>query len=169
MGAKQQGATETQGRWLTIPRSLCFVVNGDSVLLMKRAPHKRIFPNQYNGLGGHIERGEDPKTGAIREIQEECGLKVQDAHLVAIHHVDARDSVGILLFVFVAESDSRDIFSDNAEGTLHWIPICDVGSYDLVEDLFFILPKYLEHVGKSPLFAHVSYDEQDLIVMQYAD
>ncbi|MEL6271862.1 MAG: hypothetical protein AAFR22_18795, partial [Chloroflexota bacterium] len=51
MGAKEQGADATQGRWLVIPRTLCFVLNGDDVLLMKRAAHRRVFPNRYNGAG----------------------------------------------------------------------------------------------------------------------
>src|SRR5262245_52850594 len=71
MGAVEQGANATQNRWLTIPRTLCFVLNGNDVLLMKRAPHKRVFPNRYNGVGGHIERDEDPLASARREIKEE--------------------------------------------------------------------------------------------------
>ena len=55
MSASEQGADATAGRWLTIPRTLCFVMNGSDVLLMKRSPHKKIFPNRYNGVGGHIE------------------------------------------------------------------------------------------------------------------
>ncbi|PJF37889.1 MAG: hypothetical protein CUN55_19790, partial [Phototrophicales bacterium] len=62
MGANEQGANVTSGRWLTIPRTLCFIFNGDDVLLMKRSPHRRVFPNCYNGVGGHIERDEDPYT-----------------------------------------------------------------------------------------------------------
>ena len=67
MGAKQQGADATQDRWLVIPRTLSFVMNGDDMLLMKRAPHKRVFPNQYNGLGGHIERNEDTRRRSPRD------------------------------------------------------------------------------------------------------
>ena len=72
MGAKEQGAIPNQ-RWQVIPRTLCFVTHHDQILLMRRAPHKRVFPSHYNGLGGHIERDEDPRQGAIREIKEETG------------------------------------------------------------------------------------------------
>src|SRR4030095_8613577 len=89
MGANQQGANATQGRWLTIPRTLCFVTNGDDVLLMRRAPHKRVFPNQYNGVGGHIERDEDVYASAKREILEETGLQVDNLRLRAIYNIDA--------------------------------------------------------------------------------
>ncbi len=120
MGAQEQGANAVENRWLTIPRTLCFVLNGDDVLLMKRAAHKRVFPNRYNGVGGHIERDEDPLTSARREIKEETGLDVRDVRLRAVYNIDAGEATGIMLFVFTAVSDRRDVCA-NREGTLHWV------------------------------------------------
>jgi 8-oxo-dGTP diphosphatase len=167
MGAKEQGADATQGRWLTIPRTLCFVLNGDDILLMKRAAHKRVFPNRYNGVGGHIERDEDPYTSARREIHEETGLNVAKMDLRAIHNIDTGEATGIMLFVFVAVSTSRDV-SANGEGTLHWIPRNEVLNLDLVEDLPYILPRVLDDRAVTD-FVHVSYDADDQIVMRFAE
>ena len=108
MGAQQQGADATSGRWLVMPRTLSFILNGDDVLLMKRAGHRRVFPNQYNGLGGHIEPFEDPASGAIREIVEESGLEVHSLRLRSIHNIDVGEETGILLFVYTAISESRE-------------------------------------------------------------
>ena len=169
MGANQQGADATQNRWLTIPRTLCFVLNGSDILLMKRAPHKRVFPNRYNGVGGHIERYEDPLTSARREIFEETGLSVHDLRLCAIYNIDAGASTGIVLFVFIAQSESRDVIA-NDEGTLHWIPQANLLEYDLVEDLPIILPRILAmDTSTDPFFVHVSYDKNDQIQMFFAD
>jgi 8-oxo-dGTP diphosphatase len=168
MGAEGQGATATHGRWLVIPRTLCFVVSGEEILLMKRAPHKRVFPNQYNGLGGHLERDEDPYSGAKREILEESGIDVDTLNLVAIHHIDTADANGILLFVFVGTTTQTQVVSDGAEGTLEWVKIDSLANYDLVEDLPMILPRYLQ-IPAQPHFVHVSYDAQDQIVMRYAE
>lgn len=168
LGAKQQGANATQGRWLVIPRTLSFVLYGQDVLLMKRAAHKRVFPNQYNGLGGHIEAGEDPYTSALREIKEESDLNVVDLKMVAVHHINTGDENGIMLFVFVGRALSPDFVSDEREGTLHWVPIADVQSYDLVEDLYHILPAYLEASDVVPRFAYVTYDNRDQIQLRYA-
>jgi len=168
MGANEQGANATQGRWLTIPRTLCFVTNSEDVLLMRRAPHKRVFPNQYNGVGGHIERGEDIYACARREILEETGLHVDNLHLRAVYNIDAGEETGIILFVFTGVSRSREVTS-NDEGTLHWIPKQGVTQFDLVEDLPVILPRILD-MGDSdaPLFVHVSYDQDDCIQMRFA-
>lgn len=168
MGANDQGANLTEGRWLTIPRTLCFVTNSNDVLLMKRAAHKRVFPNRYNGVGGHIERNEDPLSGARREIHEETGLQVRDLRLRAVYNIDTKAETGITLFVFTAVSDSRE-FTANNEGTLHWIAKNTVLEYDLVEDLPTILPRILDmNVDDTPLFVHVSYDGADRIQMRFA-
>lgn len=170
MGAEQQEADATEGRWLVIPRTLSFIFNQNDVLLMKRSPHKRVFPNQYNGLGGHIERNEDPYSAALREIQEECGLPVRHLTLRAVHQVDTARSTGILLFVFTAETDERVPPVTSDEGTLHWIPLNSLAEVDLVEDLPLMLPQLAAARGSSDLrFAHVSYDAHDQIVMRYAE
>jgi 8-oxo-dGTP diphosphatase len=169
MGAVQQGAGEIHNRWLTIPRTLCFVRHKNELLLMKRAAHKRVFPNQYNGLGGHIERNEDPYTSAKREILEESGLQVHSVRLRAVYHIDTRQNNGIILFVFTAISHQQECNADMSEGTLHWIPIDQLYQYDLVEDLPLILPRILSMPDTDPpFFVHVSYDEQDQIQMRFA-
>lgn len=168
MGAGEQGAGATEGRWLTIARTLCFVCNGEDVLLMKRGPHKRVFPNRYNGVGGHIERDEDPLVSAKREILEETGLHVRDLRLRAVHQIDTGEVTGIMLFVFTAWSDSRETV-EGPEGTLHWVRREDATALDLVEDLPEVLPRVLALKDDSPpLFAHVSYDANDQIVLRYA-
>lgn len=164
MSAKEQGADATQNRWLVIPRTLCFVMSGDDVLLMKRAPTRRVFPNRYNGVGGHIEHDETPEEGAKREILEETGLHIEKVRLCGIHNIDAGEKTGILLFVFLAYTTEREIIGDEREGTLHWIHKDAVQSLDLVEDLPQILPYILSMSPQSPpYFAHVSYDDQDQI------
>jgi 8-oxo-dGTP diphosphatase len=168
MGATQQGADATNKRWLTIARTLCFVRNGADILLMKRAPHRRIFPNKYNGLGGHIERSEDPLTGVRREVLEESGLEVHNLRLCSIHNIDAGQDTGIMLFVYTAISNHREFVDESCEGTLEWIPINQLDKYDLVEDLPIVLPRILQMPDKAaPFSVHVSYDENDEIVMRF--
>ncbi|GAB4574003.1 MAG: 8-oxo-dGTP diphosphatase [Anaerolineae bacterium] len=169
MGANDQGADATSGRWLAIPRTLCFVLNGDDVLLLKRAANRRVYPNRYNGVGGHIERNEDPLSGVIREIREETGLEVRDPIFCGASHIDAGTGTGIILFIFRAESTSRD-FRNSGEGTLEWVPVAEVLTRDLVEDLPHILPRALEmKAGDPPFFVHVSYDQDDQLVLRFAE
>jgi 8-oxo-dGTP diphosphatase len=170
LGAKEQGVDAIERRWLTVPRALGFVYHQENVLLMKRAPHRRIFPDRYNGVGGHIERNEDPAEAIKREIEEETGLAVRDIHLRGIHHIDAGAEAGIIMFVFTAISDTADFVDPGIEGTLHWIEKQSVLSVDLVEDLPQILPRILQMTETDmPYFAHVSYDENDQIQIRFND
>ena len=49
-----------------------FIVNRGRVLLIDHKKYDEWLP-----IGGHIELDEDPEMALIREIQEECGLKVR--------------------------------------------------------------------------------------------
>ena len=166
MGAKEQGAVKDE-RWQVIPRTLCFVTYGEHILLLKRAPHRRVFPNHYNGLGGHIERHEDPCQSAIREIHEESGLDVVNVQYRGTTHIDAGNEVGIMLFVFTAEATAQTVI-DSAEGTLEWLHLPtlleDIARQNttllLVEDLPILLPRlYGPAMSNTPFFARVAYDE----------
>lgn len=173
MGAKDQGADAIAGRWIVIPRTLCFITHGDDILLLKRAAHKRVFPGRYNGVGGHIERDEDPLTGAIREMREETGLDVVNVRLRGVIHVDAgvADS-GIMVFVVTAEAATRD-FTDSDEGTLEWVPRDRVEDLPLVEDLPILIPLLFDHAPEAspdstPFSAHASYDANDNLRLIFA-
>lgn len=165
MGAAEQGAGG--GRWEVSPRTLIFVTNSGDVLLMKRGPHKRIFPNKYNGLGGHVERGEDVYSAAAREVYEESGLRVNELRLRGVHHIDAGAGSGVMVFVFTATCDSHDVI-DCEEGTLEWVNKSRIAALDLVEDLPEILPRVLAMPPDAPPYsAHVSYDQSDIIRIRY--
>jgi 8-oxo-dGTP diphosphatase len=170
LGANEQGANATDNRWLVIPRTLCFVLNGDDVLLMKRAAHRRVFPNQYNGVGGHVERNEDPETCARREIMEETGLTVTGLRLRGVYNIDTADNTGLVLYIYTAHSAQREITVHTDEGTLHWVNRAQAHQLDLVEDLPIIIPRVLSANDTTPPFAaHLSYDDSDELVIRFAN
>jgi len=169
MGKADQGVGASFDRYRVIPRTLCFITHGNDVLLLRGAPDKRIWPNLYNGVGGHVERDEDIWTAAVREMQEETGLDVRDVRLCGVINVDAgRGDAGVLVFVFTAQATGRETKSSD-EGSLEWVPLDRLMELDLVEDLPAILPRVLGRAaGALPFFAHTSYDEDDELVMVFA-
>ena len=165
MGREDQGITNSLQRWQTIPRALGFVLHGEgadaAVLLLRGAPTKRIWANRLNGVGGHIERGEDIKAAAWREIHEETGLQVTNLRLCGIVQIDSGAPVGITMFVWTALAAERTT-TPCAEGSLEWHSIHNLPTADLVDDLAILLPRVLaSQASAAPFFAHYSYDEHN--------
>jgi 8-oxo-dGTP diphosphatase len=171
MGRQDQAVFTSAGRYQTLPRTLCFILHGEDILLLKGAPGKRIWANRYNGVGGHVERDEDVRAAALREICEETGWQAADVealNLRGLINVDAGDlRTGIMLFVFTAEARTREMQA-SAEGTLEWISRSRLLEVFLVEDLPILLPRVLSMPDEAPpFFAHYSYDENDQLIVRF--
>jgi len=145
---------------LAIPRVLCFITHGDDVLLLRGAPDKRLWANRYNGIGGHVEPGEDVYSAARREIQEEAGIPITELRLRGIITVaPERDEPGVLLFVFTAQALSWDVQA-SAEGQPVWVARDQIGTLDVVEDVPVVLKWALEMKPDDPIFAARSFRDE---------
>jgi 8-oxo-dGTP diphosphatase len=166
MPASDQGVS--RDRYLLIPRTLIFITRGESVLLLKGAPSKRIWANRYNGLGGHIEQGEDVLSAARRELREETGLEADQLWLAGTLHVDPGGKIGIGIYV-IKGSCSQGQPQPSPEGELEWVPFQEIQKLDLVEDLPVLLPRVLAQRSSDPPFsARSHYNQQDQLIVEFA-
>lgn len=143
-------------RFVAWPRTLCFVIDGDDVLLLKGAPSKRLYANTFNGVGGHVERDEDVLTSLQREVFEETGLAIKAPRLRAVIVADEGEGPGVVIFVYTAGCSTRSV-RPSAEGELVWVPRSRVFEYDLVPDLRELLPR-LFTADRGILYGHYSRD-----------
>lgn len=154
MPVSDQGVTKD--RYTLIPRTAIFVRRGDEYLLLKGAPTKRLWAGKYNGLGGHVDRGEDVLTSARRELIEEAGLTA-DLWLCGTVIVDAGE-VGILLFVVVGENAQGEV-QGSKEGDPEWVRLEALGQLPVVEDLPILLSRiHLMKKGDAPFSARSFYE-----------
>ena len=145
-------------RYQVIPRTLIFVTRGDQVLLIKGAPTKKLWANRFNGIGGHIEQGEDVLTSAERELDEETGLRTTGLRLCGTLLVDTGENVGVGIYVLKGEYMSGEV-NESPEGQPSWTSIDEIENLDLVEDLKIILPNVIAmKSGDQPFSARSYYD-----------
>ena len=161
-----------------IPRTLIFLICGNNILLLKGAPHKRLWAGLYNGVGGHIERSEDVLTAAHRELQEETGLDVPNLWLCGTVVIDTGDKPGVGLYVLRGEYHEHSETDENIcntggtfespDGTLEWVPITKINDLPLVEDLPALLPLVIQaHLSDPPFSALYTYNEDDLLEITF--
>ena len=100
-----------------------------------------LFPGLFNGVGGHVERGENIFESARREVWEETSLDVRNLTLRGILHADEGECLpGAVVFVFVSDVTTKDV-RPTEEGHLHWVRVDSLDQVALVPDLVGLLPR----------------------------
>ncbi|MBC8083868.1 MAG: NUDIX domain-containing protein [Hymenobacter sp.] len=51
-------------------------------MLCKRAPHRCMYPNFWDAIGGHCEPSETPVEALRRELREELGIEILEFKLL---------------------------------------------------------------------------------------
>ena len=147
-------------KYQLVPRTLVFIKNEDKLLVIKKQKKKSFGYGKLNGVGGHIEKGEEPFEAARREIQEEAGITVGNLALAAILFIDINDTPGIQVFVFKADYEGG-IIRASEEGQLAWMVREDIVNNDkTVKDLPFLLDIVEKHKdGAPPIMVKYLYDD----------
>ena len=163
------GQRPDPGRYAVIPRTISFIVRQSEILLIKLPKDHPGWAGRYNGVGGHVEIGEDPLSAARREVLEETGLTVSGQNLVGVVTVDTGHSPGIGLFVFVGEAIEADLEA-SSEGIPAWLPLDGLAGFQLVDDLEFLIPQALEaHSESTVFFAVYTYNSQGELQIALAE
>lgn len=160
------------GRYSLIPRTLIFITRGEEILLLRGAANKRLGADRFNGIGGHIEAGEDVLSAARRELIEETGLEAVELFLVGTVTIDTGSSPGILLFIYRGECPVSAVcqVKESEEGSLEWVQQSALGELPLVEDLPVLLPRVLsaEPCGY-PFSGHYAYDTEGRLSISFVN
>ncbi len=147
-------------RYAIIPRTISFNLRQSEILLIKLPQDHPGWAGRYNGVGGHVEIGEDPLSAARREVLEDTGLTASGQNLVGVVTVDTGQSPGIGLFVFVGKSIEGNLEA-SSEGTPTWLPVDDLAAFQLVDDMEFLVPQALKAYSEGNVFfAAYTYNSQ---------
>lgn len=127
------------------------------ILMQERDEHPRIDPDCWGLSGGHLEPGETPLEGALRELDEETGVRLgaDDVQEVGAFANDHRDSYGTWdrMWVYAAGVDLADDDIDCREGRrIVFVDPATVTGLRLTKGAEGIVPAFL----RSDLYASMA-------------
>jgi 8-oxo-dGTP diphosphatase len=163
----QDGQRADPRRYTLIPRTLVFLIDQGQILLVKLPAGRGEWSGRYNGVGGHVEQGEDPAGSARREVLEETGLMAAGLRLCGVLTIDTGTCPGIGLYVFVGKA-GQGTLGRSREGEPAWLKLSELSELALVEDLPSLIPRSLESYASGvPFSATYHYDEAGQLTIQY--
>lgn len=116
------------------PASSAIVIDGDRYLLVRRAnpPAQDLFAFP----GGRAEPGETPAETALRELEEETGLKGENPRLFATYDLPGKSGGGYFLSVFLVdclEHDNIKALDDALEAG--WYSAAEITSIEIPDSV----------------------------------
>ena len=84
-----------------IRATLLFIFRGEEVLLIRKK--RGLGAGKINGPGGKIDPGETPEQCAVREVEEELGVRALEVTEAGLLRFQFADGLGLLCHVFRAE------------------------------------------------------------------
>lgn len=128
-------------------RTLCFLTRGDPPTEVLLGFKKSGFgKGKYAGFGGSVEEGESVIAAAVRELEEETGLKVSKQHLQKVAHLTflfpARPSWDQAVHVFrVTEWNGEPV--ESREMKPFWFKVDHLPFHKMWQDAMHWLPNVL--------------------------
>ena len=107
-----------------------FLINDKKeVLLQKRAATKKMNPNMWGSCAGHVDSGEGIEETALRELEEEIGIKfsIDDLHVLEEMQVTKKEINSHLTRVYYVYYNGNDFKIQTEElSEVKWFNIEDV-------------------------------------------
>ncbi|MCH4539920.1 NUDIX domain-containing protein [Brucella tritici] len=98
------------------------------ILLGRRSPDRRAYPNRWSFPGGHVEAGESFESALQREIHEELGLTLRAFSFLAT--IKAVDPVASFHLFTVNGWDGHPTIRDREHTELRWFTPAEACALD---------------------------------------
>ncbi len=101
--------------------NICFIRRGDEILLLNR--EKPSWMGCWNGIGGKLERDEQPRESMIREIKEETAISAYELHFKGMVTWSGGGGNFGGMYAYMAEVDGHFSYETplkTNEGILDW-------------------------------------------------
>ena len=123
-----------------IRANLLFLQRDDEVLLIRKK--RGIGAGKINAPGGKIEPGETAAEGAVRETQEEVGLRASNLREMGVLHFQFVDGMALHCTVFHSHQFDGEAI-ETEEAIPLWTKIAEIPYHEMWEDDIHWLPQAL--------------------------
>ncbi len=144
-----------------------YILHEGKVLMHQRSKNKKAFPGFWIGPGGHIDENEVPLIAAIREVEEETGIKIKEDKIklkVICFHYHADRNELYVNFIYLAEIPVKhNVLKQTTEGKSAWIPLKKLFQ---LEKLFLPSSIYFDHVLKDKtgiMYANIFWKNCEIV------
>ncbi|MBI1350026.1 MAG: NUDIX domain-containing protein [Actinomycetales bacterium] len=111
--------------------AVAVLVRHGHVLLAHRRPDRHAYPNCWDLVGGHVERGESPREAVLRECLEELGVTVHEPTPVPFAH--SNSVLDLHAFVVTSwEGEPRNAAPEEHDD-LRWFRPTDLGTLTMAD------------------------------------
>ena len=90
------------------------------VLLQKRSPYRKLFPNQWDLIGGHMMINETESQCLAREIMEETHMTLTKIHTM-LHQFNWKEQNNVVNKVYLVTAEGQPILEHGKSVALHWL------------------------------------------------
>ncbi len=135
-----------------------------SLLLTRRAPRLRAHAGQWALPGGRRDAGETAVDGALRELEEEIGLRLDASAVLGLLDDYATRSGYVMTPVVCWAGAAGELAPAEAEvASVHQVPVADLD----VEPRFIRIPESDAPVIQLPLFGRYLHAPTAAIIHQF--
>jgi 8-oxo-dGTP pyrophosphatase MutT (NUDIX family) len=137
-------------------------------LLTRRAAGLRSHRNQWALPGGRCDEGETPVVAALRELDEEIGLRLGPADVLGMLDDYPTRSGYVMTPVVVWARDSAQLRPNPQEvASVHRIPLADVAQADAFD--FVAIPESDRRVVRVRIDRHLIHAPTAAVIYQFRE
>lgn len=114
-----------------------FIFKNGKFLIVKRAENDTFYPNYWEIPGGKVEYGEEPDNGALRELEEEVGLKVKlISPISVINYGDLVKDIQYIQINYLCKIEGeQEVKLSEEHSGYKWVTFSELENYNMHPDM----------------------------------
>jgi 8-oxo-dGTP pyrophosphatase MutT (NUDIX family) len=119
-----------RGKYSTIVvDAFLFDSSRNSILLQRRSPDRRLFPNFWDAFGGHLEGAETLREALAREVKEESGMDLMQI-MQLVHQFEWRENSNVIDLQFLCSADGTFVPEKAKVTDVRWVRASELSSLE---------------------------------------